>query len=123
MGPANQLLPRQHTTRKIRMVTRTRVTNQRKRTSVEDVEDTVADTVADTEVDTVYPKEDKVAVAEESVTRSHLIKIIILRILGLGLILRITLRIVLAMINVPFTERRVTTRRIIGNTKSISLYA
>ena len=46
---------------------------------VEDVEDTEED-VGDTVVDTVYLKEDKVVVAEESVTRSHLTRIMILRI-------------------------------------------
>ena len=40
----------------------------------------MADTVGDTVVDTVYLKEDKVVVVEESVTRSHLTRIIILRI-------------------------------------------
>ena len=94
------------------------MTNQRKRT---DVEDTVADTVADTEVDTVYLKEGKAA--EQSVTRSHLTRMTIPRIQGLSIIPRTTPRIVLAMINVPFTGRRVTTRRIVGNTRSISQYA
>ena len=99
------------------MVTRIRVTNQRAKT---DVEATVED-VGDTVVDTVYPKEGKAA--EESVTRSHLTKMTIPRILGPGLILGITLKIVLAMINVPFTGRRVITRLIVGNIRSISQYA
>ena len=118
MGPANQLLPRQQWTRKIRIVTRTEVTNQRTKTSVEDVEDT--EDVGDTVVDTVYLKEGKVA--EESVTRSHLTKMTIPRTQGLSTIPRITPRIVLAMINVPFAGRRVTTRLIVGNTRSISQY-
>jgi hypothetical protein len=76
VGPPNQLLPRQQWTRKIRrIVTRTKVTNQKTKTSVEDVEDTVD--VGDTVVDTVYLKEGKAV--EESVTRSHLTRIIILR--------------------------------------------
>ena len=81
--------------------------------NVEDVEDTVD--VGDIIVDTEYLREDKLT--EENVTRSHLTKII-LRILGLSL--RITLRIILAMISVPFTGRRATTRQTIGNTKGIS---
>ena len=89
MGPANQLLLRQHKTRKIRrIVTRTKVTNQRAKTrveNVEDVEDTKED-VGDTVVDTVYLKEDKVV--EENVTRSYLTKRTILRTLGLSIILR-----------------------------------
>jgi hypothetical protein len=69
VGPPNQLLaPRQQWTREIRrIVIRTKVTNQR--TRAEDVGDTV--------VDTVYLKEGKVV--EESVTRSHLTKMTILR--------------------------------------------
>jgi hypothetical protein len=101
-----------------RIVTRTKVTNQRVRTRVEDVED-VEDTVEDVGdiiVDTKYLKEGKVA--EESVTRSHLTKRTILRTLGLSL--RTTLRIVLATINVPSTGRRVITRQTIGDTRSIS---
>jgi hypothetical protein len=90
------------------------VTNQRTKTSVEDVEDTKD--VADTVVGTVYPKEGKAA--EEGVTRSHLTKIIMLRTLSLSL--RITLRIVLAMINVPFIGRRVITRQTVGDIRSIS---
>jgi len=121
VGPANQLLLRQHKTRKIRrIVTRTKVTNQRAKTrveNVEDVEDTKED-VGDTVVDTVYLKEDKVA--EENVTRSHLIKMMILRTLGLSIILRTIQRIVSATINVPFVGRRVITRRTIGNIRSIS---
>ena len=100
------------------------MTNQRTSVEdVEDVEDTVADTMADTEVDTVYLKEDKVAVVEESVTRSHLTRMMILSIQGLSIIPRTILRIVLAMINVPFAGRRVTTRRIVGNIRNISQYA
>jgi hypothetical protein len=98
-----------------RIVIRTKVTNQRARTSVEDVEDTKED-VGDTVVDTVYLKEGKVA--EENVTRSHLTKRTILRTLGLSL--RITLRIVLATINVPSAGRKVITRQTVGDTRSIS---
>jgi hypothetical protein len=73
VGPPNQLPAlRQQWTRKIRMVTRTKATNQRAKTRAEDVED-----VGDTVVDTVYLKEGKAA--EESVTRSHLTKMTIPR--------------------------------------------
>jgi hypothetical protein len=81
---------------------------------VEDVED--VEDVGDTVVDTVYLKEGKVA--EENVTRSYLTKRTILRTLGLSL--RITLRITLAMINVPSTGRRVITRQTVGDIRSIS---
>jgi hypothetical protein len=118
VGSANQLLPRQHRTRKIRrIVIRTKVTNQRARTSVEDIED--VEDVGDTVVDTVYLKEGKVV--EENVTRSHLTKRTILRTLGLSP--RITLRIVLTMINMPSTGRKVITRQTIGDIRSISQYA
>jgi hypothetical protein len=72
--------------------------------------------VGDTIVNTVYLKEGKVV--EENVTRSYLTKRTILRTLGLSL--RITLRIVLAMINVPSIGRRVITRQTIGDIRSIS---
>jgi hypothetical protein len=112
------LVLRPHRTRKIRVVTRIRVTNQRAKTRVEDVED--VEDVGDTTVDTVYLKEGKVA--EENVTRSHLTKRTILRTLGLStsIILRITQRIVLAIINVPSTGRRVITRQTVGDIRSIS---
>ena len=94
------------------------MTNQMTRTTVEDVEDVedIVEDVGDTAVDTVYPKEDKVV--EENVTRSHLTKTMIL-----SLILRITPRIALATINVPFAGRRVITRQTVGNIRSISQYA
>ena len=86
---------------------------------MEDVEDNVED-AGDIAADTVYLKEGK---AEESATRSYLTKIIILRILGLGLSLGIIPRIVLTMINVPFTGRRATTRQTVDSTRGTSQFA
>ena len=93
------------------------MTNQRARTSVEDVEDTEED-VGDIAVDTVNPKEGKVA--EENVTRSHLTRRMIPKTQGLSIIPRTTQGIVSATINVPFAGRRVITRQTVGDTRSIS---
>ena len=104
-----------------RTVRRTKATNQRTRKvdPVEDNVEDVGDIAADTVVDTMYPKEDKVA--EESVTRSHLTKMITPRTLGLGL--GIIQRIVSATINVPFAGRRAITRQTVDSTRGTSQFA
>ena len=89
------------------------MTNQRTRKNNVDMEDT--EDTGDIVVDTVYLKEGKAV--KESMTRNHLIR---RTILNLSLSLRTILRIVLAMINVPFAGRRAITRQTAGNTRSIS---
>ena len=93
---------RLHRTTKIRrMVIRTKATNQRAKTRVDNMEDTKD--IGDIVVDTVYLKEDKVV--EGNVTRSYLTRRIIL-----SLSLRTILRIILNIINIPFIGRRAITR-------------
>ena len=111
MGLANQLLPRLQKIRRI--VRRTKVTNQRTRKNNVDMEDT--EDTGDIVADTVYPKEGKVA--KESVTRNHLTR---RTILSLSLSLRTILRIILAIINVPFIEERATIRQTIDSIRGTS---
>ena len=112
MRLANQLLaPRLQKIR--RMVRRTKATNQRTREV--NVQETVDKEDVGDAVDTVYPKEGKVA--EESVTRSHLTR---RTIPSPSPSPRTIPGIVLAMINVPFAGRRVTTSQTAGNTRGFS---
>src|SRR5579859_470885 len=97
------------------MVRRTKATNQRTRkNNMDSVEDTMED-VGDITADTMYPKEGMVA--KESMTRNHLTR---RTIPSPSLSPRTIPRIVLVMINVPFTGRRATTRQTVDSTRGTS---